>query len=283
MASPTLSFPGQVHSLFKRRQETIGPPTMEAPKRFPYGPFRFQAQLPRGICFRVQASRDLKIWADIGQGTVKKQVLEYVDSEAFKYNHRFYRLFANEIRSENVLGYASTTVPPGYSMIANPFSGSDQGVADMLPGWPDGTSLSRFDTHSFKLNENKVEHGKWTVPGERLAPGEGAIFFNPTNEYKLMSFTGEVTAGDISLPVPAGFSMRSAPGPYFGDLQKKLEFPIGDGDVVHCFDRDRQTYVIYPFEGGKWQDEAPVVSLCESFWVAKTKAANWRVRIKIEE
>jgi hypothetical protein len=283
MAPPRLTLPDRVSTLFRRRQELQKPPTMEAPKRFPYGPFRFQAHLVKGTNFRVQASRDLKIWNDIGQGIVEKQGLEYVDSEAFKYNHRFYRLFANGIRSENVLGYASTTVPPGYSMIANPFTGSDGGVADLLPGWPDGTSLSRFDTNSFKLNENKVDHGKWTVPGERLAPGEGAIFFNPTNDYKLISFAGEINMGDVSLPVPAGFSIRSAPGPYFGDVLKGLEFPIGEGDVVHLFDRDRQTYVIYPYEGGKWQGEAPVVSLCEAFWVAKTKAANWRAKIKIEE
>lgn len=34
-------------------------------------------------------------------------------------------------------------------------------------------------------------------------------------------------------------------------------------------------YVLYPYENGKWSKGAPSVSIGESFWIAKTEAANW--------
>lgn len=59
------------------------------------------------------------------------------------------------------------------------------------------------------VTENVVKDGRWSNPGERLAPGEGAIFFNPTSDYKSFSFVGQVLTGNLSLPVPSGFSIRS--------------------------------------------------------------------------
>jgi hypothetical protein len=53
---------------------------------------------------------------------------------------------------------------------------------------------------------------------------------------------------------------------------------------IECmFDRDRQKYVLYPFEGGKWKSGIPVVNICESFWVAKSEAANWTQSLTLAE
>ena len=257
-----------------KRADASAPRTLIRPRRIPYGPFRFEVQVPKGATISLEPSTDLRHWTALVSLTPKSPILEHVDSEAFKFNHRFYRALANGTPSTNVIGYASSTVPPGFCMIANPFGGSGS-VEEVLPKWPDGTSLNRFDTRLFRMAENVVQHGKWLNPTERLTPGEGAIFFNPTSDYKLMSFVGEVPQGHLSVPIPAGFSIRSSLAPKFGSLQEELTFPIGDGDVVHLFDRDRQKYVLYPFADGVWSNGAPVVSLCESFWIAKTDAANW--------
>jgi hypothetical protein len=84
-----------------------------------------------------------------------------------------------------------------------------------------------------------------------------------------------VLQGNLAMPVPAGFSLRSSLVPRAGNLQEDLGFPIADGDVIHVFDRDQQKYVLHPFEGGKWQNGPPILSVGESFWVAKTDPANW--------
>ncbi len=168
-------------------------------------------------------------------------------------------------------------------MIANPFDAANNTIAQLIKGWPDGTTFNRFDTRLFRLSDNAVKYGKWTNPGEKLLPSEGGIFFNPTSDYKSLNFVGDVMQGNLSVPIPAGFSMRSPLLPHPGQLDEDLGFPIGEGDVIHLFDRDQQTYVLYPFAGGKWTRGAPVINMCESFWVAKTEAANWTRAILVNE
>jgi hypothetical protein len=258
-----------------KQGEVAAPPTLGAPTRFPYGPFRFEARLTKGVLFEIQASTDLTRWLAILKGTASGPSLEHVDSEASKFSYRFYRVLADGVCSTNVIGYASTTLPPGFSMIANPLNAPNNTVAELFKDWPGGTTLSKFDTRLFCLTDNGVKNKAWTNPHDKLLPGEGAIFFNPTPDYRPLIFVGEVTQGNLSMPIPAGFSVRSSLVPQAGQLEEDLHFPIGEGDVIHLFDRDRKKYVLYPYENGKWTNGAPVVSVGESFWVAKTEAANW--------
>jgi hypothetical protein len=58
-------------------------------------------------------------------------------------------------------------------------------------------------------------------------------------------------------------------------LHTDLAFPISEGDVIHMFDRDKQEYVLYPYEVEQWAANPPVLSVAESFWVAKTSPGNW--------
>jgi len=255
--------------------EGASAPTLSEAVRFPYGPFRFKTRLNRGALCEFHASTDLLNWRTLAKETAAAETLDYVDSDASKHSHRFYRVSANGVFSDNILGYASITLPPGFSLIANPLRGANNSVAELFKGWPDGTTLNKFDTRFFRLSENAVAHGKWANLSEQLLPGEGAIFFNPTQDYKSHSFVGEVLQGNLSMPIPSGFSLRSSLVPQPGQLQEDLHFPIAEEDVIHLFDRDQQRYVLYPFEGGKWTSGSPVLSLGEAFWVAKTSAANW--------
>ncbi len=280
------SFIGKIRGSFSGeagRRGEFAPPTLGSGTRFPYGPFRFETALPKGVPYEIQAASDLEHWVAIAADVARGPGIEYVDSEASKYNHRFYRVVANEVHSTNIIGYASTTLPPSFAMIANPFYSANNTVAELIKDWPDGTTLNKFDTRLFRMADNAVKHGKWTNPGEKLLPGEGGIFFNPTSDYRSLNFAGEVMRENLSMPIPAGFSVRSPLLPQRGQLHEDLGFPIGEGDVIHLFDRDRQTYVLYPFEGGKWTAGSPVVNICESFWVAKTEAANWTRAILVNE
>jgi len=187
------------------------------------------------------------------------------------------------VLSANAVGYATINVPPGYSMIANPLQARPNTVSAILPGMPDGTALNKFDTRLFKLTENTVKGGRWINANETLSPGEGAIFFNPTADFKHINFVGEVMQGNLLLPIAAGFSVRSSQLPKPGRLHADLGFPISDGDVVHLFDRDRQKYVIYEYEPKKWESNPPVVGVGESFWIGKTKPGNWVQKLVINQ
>jgi hypothetical protein len=275
----------KINSLFQKfvrgkKAEQVAPPVLGDATRFPYGPFQFKTRLPKGTAYQIDVSADLKTWTDIANGTAGIESMEYLDSDASKFNHRFYRIAAGTVHSTNVIGYAAVTLAPGFSMIANPLE-STRTVAEVFNGWPDGTTLSKFDTRLFRLTENAVKFGKWTNPSEILMPGEGAIFYNPTSDYKSVSFVGEVMQGNLSIPIPGGFSVRSSMLPLPGHLGEDLGFPVADGDVIHLFDRDRQKYVLYPYEEGKWTDGSPVVSVGESFWVAKTEPGNWTLEFAV--
>jgi hypothetical protein len=252
----------------------ITAPTLEGATRFPYGPFRFKARLPKGTPYVVETSPDLRTWSLLVKEITNTETIECVDSEAFKFSYRFYRLLAGLVQSTNVIGYAAVTVPPGFSMISNPLDAPSNNVAALFKGWPDGTTLNKFDTRFFKLAENAVKGGKWSNTAERVQPGEGAIFFNPASDYKVLNFVGNVRQGNLSIPIPSGFSVRSSMVPQPGSLED-LGFPIANGDVIHLFDRDRQQYVLHPYKEGKWTAGPPIVSVGESFWVAKAQPGNW--------
>ena len=265
-----------ISGLFSRgRDHATVPPRLVSPVRFPYGPFQFKFQVARGIEYDIQASTNLEAWQSISTGRSSGEIVDYVDSDASKFSYRFYRVIAGKLRSPNVIGYASVNAAPGYSMIANPLQASSNAVSAILPNLPDGTTLNKFDNSLFKLTENSVTGGRWSNPDETLSPGEGAIFFNPSSDIRNINLVGDVMQGSLLLPIAVGFSIRSSQIPKPGRLHSELGFPIGEGDVVHLFDRDQQKYVIYEYNPKKWDSNPPVVGVGESFWIGKTTPGNW--------
>jgi len=265
-----------ISGLFGRKSKPVvtAPPSLGSAARFPYGPFLFKFQIGKGTPYEIQASSNLQAWGPITSETSAGELVEYVDSDASKFSLRFYRVLSETVYS-NVIGYASINVPPGYSLIANPLHAPSNAVSAILPDMPDDTALNKFDTHLFKLTENAVKNDKWINPDETLSPGEGAIFFNPTSDFKNINFVGEVLQGELLRPIASGFSIHSSQIPKPGRLHADLGFPIQEGDVVHLFDRDHQKYVIYEYDRKKWDSNPPILGVGESFWIGKTTPGNW--------
>src|SRR5579884_2432819 len=251
-------------SFLQKEKEPPAPPRLTKPVRFPYGAFQFKIDAARGMEFEIQASSDFKNWITIDRETSGGQPIDYVDSSASKFSYRFYRTVSEDMRSANVMGYATITLAPGFSMVANPFNAPSNTVAELFKGLPEGTAVNKFDTRLFGLNENIFKNGRWSHSGETLVPGEGAILFNPTSDYKPLNLVGEVMEDDYSLPIPAGFSIRSSLIPLAGRIHEDLGFPISEGDVIHLFDTNRQQYVLYPFENmEQWSKNPPMINAGE--------------------
>ena len=276
---------GHIASLFNKKGKTaiVARAHLSSPIRFPGGPFQFKFHPPGSGAYEVYASGDLENWEPVLSGKSSGEPGDFVDSDASKFNCRFYRVLAETIWSSNLVGYVTVNVPPGYSMIANPLQAPSNSVGAILAGMPDGTTFNKFDTHMFKLTNNTVANAKWSRPDETLVPGEGAILFNPTSNFKTLNFVGEVMQGDLLMPIAAGFSVRSSQIPKPGRLEADLGFPMSKGDLVHLFDRDRQNYVIYEYDRQKWRSDPPVVNVGEAFWIGKTSPGNWVQRLLIQE
>ena len=257
-------------SHFHRRREPAHAPEFISGMRFPYGAFRFKAKIGKEVHFEIHSSTDLKNWRTVIDDTAHEDIVEYVDTEANKFSVRFYRMVSGSLHSVNIFGYATITLPPGFCTIANPFAGSAHTVGELFPEMPEGTKFHKFDARSFVLTDNVMKNGRWARPSEPFVPGEGALLFNPTSDYRPLSFVGNVLQGSFSTPIPSGFSLRSSlipkPGRLFGDL----DFPAMEGDVIHIFDREKQDYVLHPYDAEKWAADSPVIGVGESFWVAKT-------------
>jgi hypothetical protein len=150
-----------------------------------------------GATYEIRASTNLVAWESIAMDTTREGQVDYVDSDARKFNHRFYRVMAGALGSENVVGYATVVSPPGFALIANPLHAPDNRVAILFQGVPEGTTLHKFDRNVFKLLDNPFHEGKWSNPDETLVPGEGAILNNPTSDYRPITFVGEVMQGKL--------------------------------------------------------------------------------------
>ena len=238
-------------------------------------PFQFCVELPDHIPYEIFSSSRSKIWQTIASGKARPEPLVYVDPDASKFGFRFYRIAAAGVPSTNVFGYVSVSTAPGYSLIGNPFGSPSAPVADLFKGWPDGTTLSKFDPLNYHLVENTLKNGRWLNPTDRLSSGQGAVFLNPTSYYKSFSFVGDVFEGTNSVPIAAGFSLRCSVIPRPGALDEDHKFPIAERDVIHLFDSDRQKYIEYFYLDAKWAGASPMLGVGESFWIAKTRPANW--------
>lgn len=277
--SKTITAPpwgGFITNFIRKNKDIVATaPVLASAKRFPHGPFQFQVRVTPGAAYEIQASSDMQNWLSIMSGTAESEAVEYLDSDASKSSFRFYRVLSGELVSQNMIGYATISTPPGFSMIANPLSAPVNTLSLLLPDMPDGTTFCKFDTSLFRLTNNSVKNGQWINPNEKFVPGEGAIFYNPTSDFKTLNFVGDVSQGRLLNPIPAGMSIRSSLVPQPGRLSADLGFPIADGDVVHIFDRDQQKYTLYPYSAAEWERKPPIIAVGESFWISKTQPGNW--------
>ncbi|MGH7967701.1 MAG: hypothetical protein ACREIC_03125, partial [Limisphaerales bacterium] len=131
--------------VFRKRTQAVAPPVLLDAVRFPYGPFRFKARLSVGMDYTILASSNLSNWKSIAGGIAPTEEVEHVDSDAANFGCRFYRVLTAEIYSINIIGYAAVGLPPGFSLIANPFDAPGRTVGGSFSGWPDGTTLHKYD------------------------------------------------------------------------------------------------------------------------------------------
>jgi hypothetical protein len=182
---------------------------------------------------------------------------------------------AQEVFSVNAVGYVNRSVPTGFSMIANPLDNSDNTVANLFDGVPDGTTVYKFDPVTSEFSINGIDFGEWANPAEELVPGEGAFIFNPGAEFEV-TFVGEVMQGSLSTAVPMGFSIISSKVPQSGPLDTLLGYPAEDGDTVYRFNNATGEYSIDAFDFGEWgAGAAPEPEVGESWFMFSPSAKAW--------
>jgi hypothetical protein len=185
-----------------------------------------------------------------------------------------------DVFSINAVGYVNVVLPAGFTIIANPLQGTNNGINTIIPNPGVGSLIYKLGPGGLfdQIAEN-FGPGNWDVNLE-LAPGEGAFIQVPA--LTTNTFVGDVVQGTTTNQIPAGFSIRSSIVPQAAPLDGVggLDFPAVAGDLLYFFDKNSQSYpavggIYESFGGGNWDPSTPSSIVGEAFWVEKAAPASW--------
>ena len=183
-----------------------------------------------------------------------------------------------QVYSANAVGYVNQVIPPGFSMIANPFVTPSDAMSTLAPSLPDGTSIQLFTTGvGFKTYTLDISLGGWDPSEPDLSLGGGAFINNTSGSAFTITYVGEVAQGSLSTAIPPGFSIRSSKVPQAGPITGLLNYTPDDGDAVQQF-TNGVGFKTYTFDAslGGWDPSEPSLSVAESVFIFNIAGLkNW--------
>jgi hypothetical protein len=167
------------------------------------------------------------------------------------------------VYSLNIVGYASLTIPSGYSLLANPLSAGTRNGADEIMPIIDGELILTWTGTKFNQTGYDSSFGGWvgadgttaTTP-PALPPGQGFFFFNP-NPATNVTFVGQVVPGPSStntLTLGTGYSLVGSPLPanVTTITNTPVNLPIIDGMLILTWNGTKYTQTGYDTSFGGW-------------------------------
>lgn len=239
--------------------------------------FAFDLAGPPGT-YVVEYTADYLNWNPLGTAVLQAPSRTITDASAGSAPQRFYRAKTTpgEARLASQVGFIKRRIPTGYTMLGNQLNAGDHRIAALWPNPPSGLLLYKYDPGRKQYRINSASSAGWLDPQMSLAPGEGAIAYNPGAALTL-TFTGEVWPG-FGLFLPRGNSIVCSPVPQAGPVSTRLGLPFGQsGDAIYRLMGPQLTYRTYTSTGGSWTPgPEPSMGFGEAFWVKKLSmvAAN---------
>jgi hypothetical protein len=170
----------------------------------------------------------------------------------------------SNVFSVNIVGYVNTPLVSGFNLIANPLDNGTNTLGSLFPNATIGDSAYAFVNGAFSIS---TYLGTWS-PDLTLLPGNGIFYL--ASAAATNTFVGNVMTGNLSNPIPSGFSIKSSQAPV-SDTLANLQFPANIGDTVYYFRGG--AYVISTFLGTWSPDLSPAVG--EAFWAQVSAATTW--------
>jgi hypothetical protein len=147
--------------------------------------------------------------------------------------------------SQNIVGYATVTVPPGYSLMANPLSTGLTNAANEIMPILDGELILTWAGSRFRQVSYDSGFGGWVgddgqtpAPPPSLPPGEGFFFYNPLSVATNFTFIGQVVVSPSSTNCffsgGGGWHLVGSPLPATVDsiTNSPVQLPVIDGMVI---------------------------------------------------
>lgn len=157
------------------------------------------------------------------------------------------------------------TLGHGYSLIANHCDHQGGNHLDKIfPNVPEGSLLYPWDQKKQQFSDRPARYkkGHW-APNLKLNPGEGAFFYNPSEEPLTIQICGlhhEFVPPEIPKP---GWYVLSMQEPAVGSYEEIVGKSPSEGDLVYRWDGNQWNVYEYLGDGG-WQPEAPTIRIGEA-------------------
>lgn len=192
-----------------------------------------------------------------------------------------------QVYSVNAVGYVNTTLVPGFNLVSNPLNNTAGNTIQNLFGTgiqgaiPNGLTVYHFDstTDVFVVAQYDDIDGAFlpaAAAGTVIAPGNGVFVRNPGTANLTCTFVGEVPQGDLSNPLPQGFSIKASQVPQAGPVNT-LGLTGVNGDTIYEWNATTQSYVAAQFDDidNTWLPAVPNIDVGEAFFLRKAAAGTW--------
>jgi hypothetical protein len=196
---------------------------------------------------------------------------------------------AQTVYSVNAVGYVNVTVRAGkFALLANPLALPTNSLAAVLPDAPANTIVYEFNAASATYSiYTKRASGAWTGTGAdtaRLDPGEGFFVKNAGTTDMTITFVGEVVQGtDITVDLPAGFSLVASKVPQAGKVEAELGLVASNGDLIYQFSSATSTYALSTRRTATWTPAEPIIGVGEGFFFKATAAKQWKRTFNVNQ
>jgi len=165
------------------------------------------------------------------------------------------------VYSLNIVGYATVTIPSGYSLLANPLSaGATNGANEIMP-IIDGEIILTWTGTKFNQTGYDSGFGGWVgadgstaASPPSLPPGHGFFFFNPVAATNV-TFVGQVVpnpGSTNSITLAPGYNLvgSAIPATVPAITNAPVSLPVIDGMIILEWDASKQKYAQTGFDSG---------------------------------
>jgi hypothetical protein len=199
-----------------------------------------------------------------------------------------------QVYSVNAVGYVNVSIPPGFSMVSNPLdAGAGNNTVGKLFSNITGGVPPFFKVFSWNETANTYNTAANYIPGvgfgtgpaatAEVLPGRGAFVFNPNaagTAPLTLTFVGEVPQGNLSNPIPTGFSIKASQVPQAGKPETLGTLPGALGDKIFRYNKAQQTYYTASnfIPGAGWVPATQPIEVGEAFFFFRAPqngAAAW--------
>jgi len=185
--------------------------------------------------------------------------------------------------SVNAVGYVNTTVPKGFSLIANPLNNTtDNSIAGLFKNGIQGTIPPGFAIYKFtgtgfaftSWNDFDLEFQPTSVAAQTVVPGEGVFVKNPNAAPVTITFVGEVMQGSLKNAYPKGLSIRSSQVPQAGTIEA-LGFKPAENDQLYTYNSATQQYALNTYSFGAWEKALTTLNVGDAVFIKAFVGGSW--------